>query len=244
MSGHSKWDNIKHRKGAQDAVRAKVFAKLSKEIMVAAAAGGGDPASNSALRMMLTKARAKSMPKKNIETAIKKATGAGVDAASFSEMVYGGNVHGVSFFVIFLSDNANRVAANVQSYFKRANGSVGSPSSVSYVFDRKGVFALDAEGRDEDEFMMLALEAGADDFEALDDTFFIYTEPSSFAKVKDNLEKEGITKFKKAEVTYLPNLEVKLSKERAEKMLNFIDLLEDDDDVQDVYHNMDPDSLA
>ena len=242
MAGHSKWANIKHRKGAQDAARSKVFAKLSKEIMVAAAAGGGDPASNSSLRMVLTKARAKSMPKKNIKTAIDKATGAGA-VGTFKEVVYGGNVNGVSFLVVYLTDNTNRVAANVQSMFKRSNGSVGAPSSVSYVFDRKGVLEIPAEGRDEDEVMMMALEAGADDFEASGDSFFVYTDPSSFTAVKDGLEKEGITDFKQAEVSYLPNNEHKLPKDKALRILDFIDRLEDDDDVQDVYHNLDADSL-
>ncbi|MCK5946013.1 MAG: YebC/PmpR family DNA-binding transcriptional regulator [Mycoplasmataceae bacterium] len=242
MAGHSKWANIRHRKGAQDAVRSKVFAKLSKEIMVAAASGGGDPSMNASLRMILAKARAKSMPKKNIQAAIDKATGAG-SADNFKEIVYGGNVNGVSFLVVYLTDNSNRVAANVQSMFKRSNGSVGAPSSVSYVFDRKGVLAVLAEGRDEDEFMMMALEAGADDFEVSGDTFFIYTDPSSFSQVKDNLEKEGIKDFKQAEVSYIPNTEAKLTKEKAERLLDFIDRLEDDDDVQDVYHNLDADSL-
>ena len=242
MAGHSKWANIKHRKGAQDAARSKVFAKLSKEIMVAAAAGGGDPASNSSLRMVLAKARAKSMPKKNIKTAIDKATGAGA-VGTFKEVVYGGNVNGVSFLVVYLTDNTNRVAANVQSMFKRSNGSVGSPSSVSYVFDRKGVLEISSEGRNEDEIMMMVLEMGADDFEASADSFFIYTEPSSFSKVKDALEKEGITDFKQAEVSYIPNSEHKLPNDKALRILDFIDRLEDDDDVQDVYHNLDADSL-
>ena len=243
MAGHSKWANIKHRKGAQDAVRSKVFAKLSKEIMVAAATGGADPASNSSLRMVLTKARAKSMPKKNIEAAIKKATGAGVDIANFSEIIYGGNANGVSFLVIYLSDNSNKVAANVQSAFRRVNGSVAGASSVSYVFEHKGVFALEANERNEDEFMMLALEAGAQDFEARDGIFYIYTSASSFSNVKDNLEKEGITDFRQAEVTYIPKNEIKLPKDKAQKILDFVERLEDDDDIQDVYHNLDADSF-
>ena len=243
MAGHSKWANIKHRKGAQDAKRAKEFAKLSKEIMVAAAQGGGDPASNSSLRLALTKARAKSMPKKNIETAIAKATGAGSKDA-YKEIVYGGNVSGVSFLVMCLSDNANRVASNIQHLFSKANGSVAGASSVSYVFDRKGVLEFDKTFFDsEDDAMMIALEAGAEDFEASDNTYFAYTDPSSFSSVKDELEKAGVTELKTAEVKYLPNQEVKVPQEKAERILNFIDSLEDDDDVQDVYHNLDASSF-
>ena len=243
MAGHSKWANIRHRKGAQDAVRSKIFAKLSKEIMVAATAGGGDINMNASLRMIVAKARAKSMPKKNIEKAIAKATGTG-SAAAYKEVVYGANVNGVSFLVVYLTDNTNRVAANVQADFKRVNGAVSSASSVSYVFDRKGVLEIPTNGNDEDEMMMFALESGADDFEASEDTFLIYTDPSAFAGVKDAFEKAGHTDFKQAEVMYIPNNEVKLPKEKAEKLLNFIDKLEDDDDIQDVYHNLDADSLA
>ena len=242
MAGHSKWANIRHRKGAQDAARSKVFAKLSKEIMVAAAMGGADVESNSSLRLAVTKARAKSMPKKNIENAINKATGVG-DASSYKEMVYGGNVRGVSFLVICLSDNANRVAANVQSYFNRYNGSVGSPSSVGYIFDRKGVLEFNKEHLDEETTMMMAIEAGADDFVSTDETYIVYTSPTNFTSVKAELEKQEIKEFKTAEVLYEPNQETKLDKDKAEKVLAFIDLLEDDEDIQEVFHNLDADSL-
>ncbi len=242
MAGHSKWANIRHRKGAQDAVRSKVFAKLSKEIMVAAAMGGGDPDSNSSLRLALSKARAKSMPKKNIEAAVAKATGT-ADVSNFKEIIYGGNVSGVSFMVVYLSDNSNRVAANVQAAFKRANGSVAGASSVGYVFDRKGILEIPSEGRVADDIMMLALEAGADDFEVGTDSFFIYTDPSHFSDVKDEIEKQGIKDFKTAEVRYVPNQEMKVPKPKAEKLLDFVDKLEEDDDVQEVFHNLDPVSL-
>ena len=242
MAGHSKWANIKHRKGAQDAKRAKVFAKFSKEIMVAAAQGGGDVSMNPALRLAVAKAKAQSMPKKNIESAIAKATGS-ASGANYKEYSYGGNVSGVSFLVNCLSDNANRVASSIQHHFSKANGSVSSGSSVSYVFDRKGVLEVPSTVGTADEFMMQALEAGAEDFEAEGESYFIYTDPSNFSEVKDNLEKAGIEEFKTAEVKYLPNQETVLPKEKAEKLLEFIDKLEDDEDVQDVYHNLDPSSL-
>ena len=242
MAGHSKWANIKHRKGAQDAARAKRFAKFSKEIMVAAAQGGPDVEMNSSLRLAVAKAKAQSMPKKNIETAIKRATGQG-NAAAYKEISYGGNVGGVTFLVKYLADNENRVAAEIQHLFSKANGSVTGASSVSYIFDRKGVLEIPKTYGDEDTVMMLALEAGATDFEISDDTYFVYTDASTFSLVKEALEKQGIEEFKTAEVKYLPNMEHKLTKEKAEKILQFIDKLEDEEDVQDVYHNLDPSSL-
>jgi len=242
MAGHSKWANIKHRKGAQDAKRAKIFARFSKEIMVAAAKGGPDPSSNSSLRLAITKAKAQSMPKKNIETAIAKATGGG-DASNYQEITYGGNINGVSFLVVYLADNPNRVAANVQASFKKVNGSVTGASAVSYVFDRKAIFEFSKDGKDEEETMMLAIESGAEDFESSDETYFVYADPSNFTQVKEGLEAAGITEFKTAEVSYIPNNEVKVDKAKAEKILNFIDTLEDDEDIQNVYHNLDASSL-
>ena len=243
MAGHSKWANIKHRKVAQDAARAKIFAKFSKEIMVAAAQGGPDLDTNSALRLAVQKAKARSMPKKNIENAIAKATGAGADASSFKEIFYGGNVGGVSFLINCLSNNANRVASNIQMYFNKANGSVSGASAVSYIFDRKGILEWEAKNENEDEVMMIALEAGAEDFEKVDHSFYAYTSPTSFSAMKQALEKQGITEFKTAEVIYEANQEIKLPKEKAEKILSFIDKLEDDEDIQAVFHNLDAASL-
>lgn len=243
MAGHSKWANIKHRKGAQDAARAKIFAKFSKEIMVAAAQGGPDLDTNSALRLAVQKAKARSMPKKNIENAIAKATGAGADASSFKEIVYGGNVGGVSFLVNCLSNNANRVASNVQMYFNKANGSVSGASAVTYIFDRKGILEWEAKDVDEDEIMMIALDAGAEDFEKVNGSFFAYCNPASFSSMKEALENKGITEFKTAEVTYEANQEIKLPKDKAERILAFIDKLEDDEDIQEVFHNLDAASL-
>ena len=245
MAGHSKWANIKHRKGAQDAKRAKVFAKISKEIIVAAAQGGADQNSNSSLRLAISKARAKSMPKKNIENAIAKGSGSGANANLFKEYQYGGNVAGVSFLVVCLADNANRVASTVQSAFNKANGSVTSASGVSYIFDRKGILEWEkTEGSDSDEIMMKAIECGALDFEETDNSFYAYTDPSDFINVKTKLEENGITEFSTAEVSYEANQEVKLPMAKAEKIISFIDKLEDNEDVQNVFHNLDADSLS
>lgn len=242
MAGHSKWANIKHRKGAQDAKRAQLFNKFSKEIIVAAQMGGGDVNTNSALRLAVTKAKAQSMPKKNIENAIAKGAGE-KGGATYFEASYGGNVSGVSFLVNCLTDNSNRLAANIQFYFNKAGGAVSGVSAVSYIFDRKGVLELAKANIDEETLMMQAIEAGAEDFEATDESYLIYTEPASFSDVKENLEKLGYTEFTTAEVKYLPNQEVVVPKEKAEAILEFIDKLEDDEDIQVVYHNLDASSL-
>ncbi|MCC3160914.1 MAG: YebC/PmpR family DNA-binding transcriptional regulator [Mollicutes bacterium PWAP] len=238
MAGHSKWHNIQHRKGAQDAKRSKEFAKLSKEIMVAAV-NGDEIESNASLRAAIAKARAKSMPKKNIESAIKKGSG-NSDISNFKEYSYGANVNGVSLLIKCLSDNANRVAAQIQFYVNKQNGQVSSTSSVSYIFDFKGLLELSSEGLDEDDIIMKSLEAGAEDFVSKDGIFSITTEPSKFMNIKDNLEKEGFTEWKTAEVTYIPNIFSTLSKEKIEKFFNFLDKIEDDDDVQEVFHNLNP----
>lgn len=242
MAGHSKWENIRHRKGAQDAKRAKMFAKFSKEITVAALKGMPDPEMNPSLRLAMSKARAQSMPKKNIEAAIDKAKG-GTNGANYEDLVYAANVSGVSFLILCLTDNKNRTAADVQHIISKAGGQISGASSVSYIFDRKGVLEVAAEGKNEEEFMMLAVEAGAEDFVAEGESFYIYTDPSNFGDVKDAIEKAGIEEFKTAEVKYIPNQEVVVPADKAEKILSFIDALEDNDDVQDVYHNLDADSI-
>ncbi|WKX02320.1 YebC/PmpR family DNA-binding transcriptional regulator [Candidatus Mycoplasma mahonii] len=243
MAGHSKWANIRHRKGAQDAFRSKEFAKLSKEVMVAAALGGNDPDTNASLRLAISKARAKSMPKKNIEKAISKGSGE-VDASSFKEIIYAGNVRGISFLINCLSNNVNRVAANMQSYFNKAGGSLSGPSSVHYIFDRKGILEFSQSKLNEEETMMMAIEAGADDFISTENTFIVYTEPNVLQTVKDILEENSISEFITAEVAYVPNQEVKLPFEKANKIIAFIDKLEDDEDIQEVFHNLDADSLT
>ncbi len=243
MAGHSKWANIKHRKGAQDKARAKKFAKFSKEIMVAAAQGGPDVETNSSLRLAVAKAKAQSMPKKNIESAIAKATGSDSNE-EYKEIYYGGNISGVSFLVKYLASNENKVASEIQHFFSRAGGSVTGASSVSYIFDMKGILEIPNSYGDENTIMMKALDVGAEDFESEEESYFIYTAPTKFAEIKDSLEKEGITDFRTAEVRYLPNMEHKVPKEKAERIMLFIEKLEDQDDVQDVYHNLDPQSFA
>ena len=237
MAGHSKWANIKHRKGAQDALRAKKFAKLSKEIMVASALGGPDVESNASLRLAISKAKAQSMPKKNIETAVQRGVG-NTSGKNFKEIFYGGNVAGVTFIVKYLSNNEKRVSAEIQHLFSRVNGSVTSLSSVLYAFDRKGVLEIPKSYGDEEKIMTKVLEAKAEDFEVGKETYLIYTKPSDFSKVKDKLTLQEINDFKTAEVKYLPKNEIKLPKEKAEKILDFIEKLENEDDIQDVYHNL------
>ncbi len=237
MAGHSKWANIKHRKGAQDALRAKKFAKLSKEIMVASALGGPDVESNASLRLAISKAKAQSMPKKNIETAVQRGVG-NTSGKNFKEIFYGGNVAGVTFIIKYLSNNEKRVSAEIQHLFSRVNGSVTSLSSVLYAFDRKGVLEIPKSYGDEEKIMTKVLEAKAEDFEVGKETYFIYTKPSDFSKVKDKLTLQEINDFKTAEVKYLPKNEIKLPKEKAEKILDFIEKLENEDDIQDVYHNL------
>ncbi len=242
MAGHSKWSNIKHRKGAQDAKRSKIFAKISREIMVAAARGS-DPNFNPSLRLALSKARVNSMPKRNIETAINKATGQG-EGVNYKEIMYGGNVNGVSFLIVFLADNPNRIASLIQSYFNRINGSVSSVSSVSYIFELKGILEFAKKDNDDDDkIMLLTLESGAQDFVVNNNTYFVYTNPGEFNQVKEKLEEIGINQFLTAQISYVPNQEVILPLDKAIKIVNFIDKLEDDDDVQAVFHNLDASSL-
>ncbi|TCG10999.1 YebC/PmpR family DNA-binding transcriptional regulator [Mycoplasma todarodis] len=245
MAGHSKWANIKHRKAAQDSARSKIFAKFSKEIMVAAAAGGGDINTNAPLKLAVQKAKAKSMPAKNIQKAIDKATGVGAEGAVYKESVYEGYLPGgISILVMCLSDNHNRVSASVKSLFNKSGGSLGKNGSVSFLFDRKGVLELPLSVGDEDTVMMLALEAGASDFEMGEESYFITTEPTEFSSVKDALEKEfeGV-EFKTAEVTYEANTHVKVDADKAQKILDAVDKFEDDEDIQEVFHNLDPESF-
>ncbi|MBN3534681.1 YebC/PmpR family DNA-binding transcriptional regulator [Mycoplasma procyoni] len=240
MAGHSKWANIKHRKGAQDAIRGKIFAKFSKEIMVAAAKGGGDIETNPALRLVVSKARAKSMPKANIEKAIAKATGASREGVDFKEIIYSGTLAGgVTFLVICLSDNMNRVTSNIQALFRKAGGQVGKQGAIPYVFDQKGVLEIEKNLANEEELMMFALEAGASDFVSENEYYEIYTEPGDFLKVKAELDKQYNFEYKTAEVTYIPNQEVALDEEKTKKLLEHIEKFEDDEDVQEVFHNMD-----
>ena len=237
MSGHSKWATIHRKKGLIDAARGKVFQKLAKEIMVAAKGGSPDPAQNAALRLAVDKAKAQNMPKDNIQKAIEKATGS-ADGANYENVRYEGYGHGgVAFMVDCLTDNRNRTASQVRSSFTKAGGNLGTDGSVSYMFERRGSIVIPAD-YDEDEMMMTALDAGALDFEKVEDNYVISTDQAGFTAVRDALESAGVKEFLECELTYVPNMEVELDEEGTEKVLKLVETLEDLDDVQDVYYNL------
>ena len=237
MSGHSKWATIHRKKGLLDQARGKVFQKLAKEIMVAAKGGSPDPSQNAALRLAVDKAKAQNMPKDNIQKAIEKATGA-TDGANYESVRYEGyGPSGVAFMVDCLTDNRNRTASQVRSCFTKAGGNLGTDGSVSYMFERRGSIVIPSE-YDEDTMMMVALDAGASDFEKVDETYLISTDQSSFSKVRDSLEENGVKEFLECELTYVPNMEVELDSEGVEKVEKLVEALEDLDDVQDVYYNL------
>ncbi|MBO0437708.1 YebC/PmpR family DNA-binding transcriptional regulator [Vagococcus fluvialis] len=236
MAGHSKWNNIKQRKGAQDAKRGKIFQKLSREIYMAAKSGGPDPASNPSLRLVLDKAKAANMPNDNVQRAIKKATSAG-EGDNYDEVVYEGyGPAGVAILVHALTDNKNRTATNVRVAINKNGGSLGETGSVAYMFDRKGYIAIVREGLDvdEDTMLMSVLEAGGEELEASEEVFEIYTDASDFADVRDALEKEGYV-LAQAELTMVPQMLTDLSEEHQAILETIVDALEDDDDVSDVY---------
>ena len=241
MSGHSKFANIKHKKEKNDAAKGKIFTVIGREIAVAVKEGGPDPANNSKLRDVIAKAKANNMPNDTIDRGIKKAAG---DAASVNyEYVsyegYGPN--GIAIIVDALTDNKNRTAANVRSAFTKGKGSIGTQGCVSYMFDKKGQIIIDKEEceMDADDLMMMALDAGAEDFAEEEDSFEIITDPDAFSEVRQKLEEEGIA-MASAEVTMIPQNWVELTDDEAIKNLQkTLDLLDEDDDVQAVYHNWD-----
>lgn len=237
MSGHSKWATIHRKKGLLDAARGKVFQKLAKEIMVAAKSGSPDPQTNAALRLAVDKAKAQNMPKDNIQKAIEKATG-NTDGANYENVRYEGyGPNGVAFMVDCLTDNRNRTASQVRSSFTKAGGNLGTDGSVSYMFERRGSIVIPGE-YDEETMMMTALDAGALDFETVDNTYIITTAQDTFTAVKEALEAADVKEFLECELTYIPNMEVELDEEASEKVHNLVDTLEDLDDVQDVYYNL------
>ena len=242
MSGHSKWATIKHKKGAADAKRGKIFSKIAKEIMILAKQGGGDPNANAALRNMLAKAKSVNMPNDNIERAIKKGTGEG-GTVNFEEITYEGYASGgVGLIVKVLTDNKNRAAAEIGNIFKKNGSEFAKVGSVSRNFERKGQIIVEAEGQDEDNIMMLALDAGADDVQNTGDTFEIYCTPDTFAPICDALEKAGIPTVSAEASTLIPLSTTKVTDiSVAKSVQKFIDALEDYDDVQDVYHTMEID---
>ncbi len=241
MSGHSKFANIKHKKEKNDAAKGKIFTVIGREIAVAVKEGGADPANNSKLRDVIAKAKANNMPNDTIERGIKKAAG-DANSVNYESLTYEGyGPSGVAIIVDALTDNKNRTAANVRSAFTKGNGNVGTPGSVSYMFDKKGQIIIDKEEceMDADDLMMLALDTGAEDFSEEEDSFEVYTDPDSFSQVREALEKEGVPMLE-AGVTMIPQTWVELSDEDDIKKLNrILDLLDADDDVQAVYHNWD-----
>lgn len=241
MSGHSKFANIKHKKEKNDAKKGKIFTVIGREIVVAVKEGGPDPENNSRLRDVIAKAKANNMPNDTIERGIKKAAG-DASADNYEYVTYEGyGPNGIAIIVDALTDNKNRTAGNVRSAFTKGNGSIGTQGCVSFMFDKKGQIIIDREEceMDGDDLMMLALDAGAEDFQEEEDSFVVLTDPDSFSAVREALEKEGIP-MAEAEVTMLPQTWVELTDEAAIRNLQkTLDLLEDDDDVQAVYHNWD-----
>jgi YebC/PmpR family DNA-binding regulatory protein len=237
MSGHSHWATIKHKKGAIDAKRGKQFSKLSRAIIIAARHGGGDPEMNLKLRYAIDKARSVSMPKDNIERAIKRGTGE-TEGATFEEITYEGyGPGGVAIMVDVLTDNRNRTASEIRKIFERAGGKMGSAGAVSYLFERKGLFSVNAAGTDEDTLMGIALDAGADDLKRSGSTFDISSDPAHFSAVQEALKKSGITPVT-AEITQIPKAPVDVDPETGKKVLRLMEALDDHDDVQNVYSSV------
>ena len=238
MSGHSKWANIKHKKEKTDAARGKIFTKIGKEITIAVKEGGGDPASNSKLRDLIQKAKANNVPNDNIERCIKKALGG--TSENYEEVSYEGyGPAGIAVIVTATTDNRNRTAGNVRAYFSKYHGNLGQTGSVGFLFETKGVIVIaDEDGEiDEDKLMECALEAGAADFQAEDGIFEIYTEPDDLTAVREALEGAGY-ELTEAEVAEVPNTYTVLKTEEEQKFMDLLlTKLEEDDDVQSVYHN-------
>ncbi len=238
MSGHSKWATIHRKKGLIDAERGKVFQKLAKELYVAAKGTNGDPNDNPNLRLVIEKCKSSNMPKDNIQKAIDKAVKS-QDGENYESIRYEGyGPSGVAFMVDCLTDNRNRSAMLVRSTFTKRGGNLGTDGSVSYMFDRKGIIDIDKK-YDEDEVMMAALDAGAEDVTSSEDGYEIITAPDKFIDVKTALEAIGVEEFLTSEITFLAQNTVSLDDETTEKVMGLVDALEDIDDVQNVYHNLD-----
>jgi YebC/PmpR family DNA-binding regulatory protein len=240
MSGHSKWSTIKHKKGQQDARRGQLFSKLARAIIVAAREGGPDPAANLALQNAIEKARAASVPKDNIERAIARGSGAAGDAAAFEHVTYEGYAPGgIAVFVEALTDNRNRTASDVRHVFTKNDGALGESGSVAWLFERRGLVLVQADGADEDDVTLAAAEGGADDVERDGSSFRVTSAPESVHTVRRALEDAGLV-VESADVTMLPKTTVQVDDEgAARKILRLMDALEDNDDVQDVYANFD-----
>jgi YebC/PmpR family DNA-binding regulatory protein len=234
MSGHNKWSTIKHKKAATDAKRGKIYTRIVKEIILAAKSGG-EPETNPRLRTAINTAKAANMPRENIERAIKRGTGE-IEGAAYEEITYEGyGYNGVGIVVDVLTDNKNRSVAEIRHAFSKHGGTMAEAGAVSWNFEQKGYFIVPAEGIDEDEVMMAALEAGAEDIQKSDDVYEVYTSPTEFHSVLSNMEKAGY-KIENAELTKIPKTTVNAD-EVAEKLMKLIDIIEDLDDVQKVYAN-------
>ena len=240
MSGHSKWSSIKHKKGAADAKRCKLFSKLSRGIIVAAKEGGGDPSNNLALQNAIEKAKSYSMPKDNIDRAIAKGSGADADAEAFETIVYEGyGPEGVAVIVEALTDNRNRTAADVRHLFAKNGGNLGATGAVAWQFDRRGVVVVPAEGVDEDELLLVAADGGAEDVARDGDVFQVTSPPEELSAVREAIQSAGMT-VESAELQLVPKTTVSIEDEaKARQVMRLIDELEDNDDVQDVYANFD-----
>ena len=241
MSGHSKFTNIKHKKEKNDAAKGKIFTVIGREIAVAVKEGGADPANNSKLRDVIAKAKAANMPNDTIDRGIKKAAG-DANSVNYENLTYEGyGPAGVAIIVETLTDNKNRTASNVRAAFSKGNGNIGTPGSVSFMFDKKGQIIIDKEEceMEADDLMMMALDAGAEDFSEEEDSYEILTAPDDFSAVREALEKENVPMLE-ADVTMIPQTWVTLTDDDAKKkMQRILDLLDEDDDVQATYHNWD-----
>jgi YebC/PmpR family DNA-binding regulatory protein len=239
MSGHSKWSTIKHKKGAADAKRGKIFTRILKEMTVAARLGGGDPAGNPRLRSAVAEAKANNMPKDNIERAIKRGTGE-IEGAQYEELTYEGyGPGGVAVIVEALTDNGNRTTPEIRRIFEKHGGNLGTPGSVKFQFEKKGYFAVEKGAVSEDKLMEVALEAGADDLRTEDpDVFEIYTAPETFEAVRQALESSSIATVE-AKLGMIPSTYVALDETKGKAMMRLLEMLDDHDDTQNVYSNFD-----
>lgn len=238
MSGHSKWHNIQAKKGKADAARGKIFTKLGRELLIAVKQGGADPAGNSKLKDVISKCKAANMPNDTINNAIKKASGEG-STSSYEEITYEGyGPNGIAVIVEASTDNRNRTASEVRHVFDKSGGNLGTTGCVAYQFEKKGIIVIEktSTNKEEEEIMMLAIESGAEDFEADEEVYEIKTEPSNFTEVVEKLEADGLT-FIEAEVQMVPTMTVALDEQGQEKLEKLIEKLEDLDDVMNVYHN-------
>jgi YebC/PmpR family DNA-binding regulatory protein len=244
MSGHSKWSTIKRKKGAVDAKRGKLFGKLAKEITVAARLGGGDPAGNPRLKVAIAAARAENMPNDNISRAIKRGTGDSGGATLEEVTLEGYGPAGVALMVESLTDNKNRTVSDVRYLLTKYGGNLGEPGCVAWMFDKKGVIVFDREGVDEDQLLEAALESGAEDLQGDESQFEVLTDPTNFFEVKDALEAQGLNPVL-AEVQLRPKTTVRIEEEKpAQQVLKLVELLEEHDDINDVFANFDiPDQL-